>query len=89
MPRLDAPAVVIPSTFHDPHAWSQYRTQSAFCSMRLVASGLSGRRLKSFKQRFSTHRRLLLERLDPSGPVNELSCWRRFDEDLRNALDAL
>lgn len=55
----------------------------------VVASGLRGRRLKSFRQRFSTHRRLLLERLDPSGPVTALTCWKQFDADLCTALHEL
>jgi len=50
-----------------------------------TASGLTGRRLRDFKTKFPVHRRLLLERLRPDGPVRQLSAWRHFDEDVRSA----
>ncbi|MFI7538434.1 hypothetical protein [Streptosporangium sp. NPDC049376] len=47
-----------------------------------LASGLSGRRLDKFKKRFPEHRRQLLDRIDPLGPICEVSSWRSFNEDL-------
>lgn len=53
------------------------------------ASGTSGRRLDKFRAQFPTHRRLLLQRLSPNGPVTELSAWRRMRADIDNALTAI
>ncbi|MER6829854.1 hypothetical protein ABT352_27995 [Streptosporangium sp. NPDC000563] len=47
-----------------------------------LASGLSGRRLEKFKKRFPEHRRQLLDRIDPLGPICEVSSWKEFNEDL-------
>jgi len=44
----------------------------------IEASGLSGRHLDRFKQRFGEHRRQLLHRLDRNGPVCELQAWKDF-----------
>jgi hypothetical protein len=54
-----------------------------------TASGLSGRRLKTFNKRFNQNRRLLLERLDADGPVSALASWQRLASDLSTALDQL
>lgn len=51
-----------------------------------TASGLSGRRLAKFNDRFSQHRRQLLERLDPDGSIGAVSSWRCFVADLQSAL---
>lgn len=51
-----------------------------------VASGLSGRKLSKFHERFSEHRRQLLERLDPDGPVSMVPSWRDFVTDLEAGL---
>jgi hypothetical protein len=48
------------------------------------ASGLTGRRLRDFRTKFPVHRRLLLERLRPNGPVTRLTAWQQFDEDVRS-----
>ncbi|MER5266861.1 hypothetical protein ABTZ99_32685 [Actinosynnema sp. NPDC002837] len=53
-----------------------------------VASGLTGRKLAKFHDRFSQHRRQLLERLDPDGPIQEVSSWRNFMTDLESGLIA-
>ena len=53
------------------------------------ASELSGRRLKVFRKEFYTHRRLLLDRLDLAGPVNELHAWKRLQEDISGAMASL
>ncbi|HEX4831208.1 MAG TPA: hypothetical protein VH478_08975 [Trebonia sp.] len=46
------------------------------------ASGLKGRRLEQFNNRFSQHRRLLLERIDPDGPIRDVPSWHAFNTDL-------
>ncbi len=51
------------------------------------ASGLNGRRLDKFKQRFPHHRRQLLEPIDPAGPIAEVPSWRDFNADLRKGLE--
>lgn len=53
------------------------------------ASGLTGRKRRMFQARFPFHRRQVLERLDPRGPVTRLRSWQDFDVDLRDALSAL
>ncbi|MFF3891125.1 DUF4276 family protein [Streptomyces sp. NPDC001914] len=52
-----------------------------------TASGVSGRRLATFRSRFPRHRHKLLEALDPYGPVSKLTSWQAFMADLRAALD--
>ena len=47
------------------------------------ASELTGRRLKSFKARFNTQRRTLLEQLEVGGPLERVPAWTRLREDLR------
>ncbi len=51
-----------------------------------AASGLEGRKMKLFKSRFGEHRRLLLERLDIHGPVQDLCAWRALEASLDEAL---
>ena len=51
------------------------------------ASGLHGRRLKTFRQRFPQYRRQIFERLDPKGPVSEVPSWIHFVNDLTGALE--
>ncbi|WP_203904971.1 hypothetical protein [Virgisporangium aliadipatigenens] len=55
----------------------------------VTASGLTGRRRKDLANRFPRLRALLLERLDPQGPVCRLSSWQRFEEDVTAGLAAL
>lgn len=52
----------------------------------VAASQLHGRRLEAFKQRFSDHRRQLLERLDHSGPITALSAWQDLLSAVANAM---
>ena len=54
-----------------------------------IASGTSGRHRKKFDRRFSSHRRLLVERLDRSGPVSHLPRWQALKSDLSRVLGAL
>jgi hypothetical protein len=42
-----------------------------------------------FKRRFAEHRRLLLERLDPGGPVAELDAWRSVVAEVEQAVVSL
>jgi hypothetical protein len=42
------------------------------------ASELRGRRLDRFKRDFGRHRGLLLQRLDPSGPITQLTAWQNL-----------
>lgn len=51
------------------------------------AAGLSGRKLDKFKQRFSHHRRQLLERIEPGGLIAGVPSWRDFNTDLERGLD--
>lgn len=52
-----------------------------------LATGFNGRKLAKFKQRFPQHRRQLLERIDPNGPIADVPSWRDFNIDLRGALE--
>jgi hypothetical protein len=52
------------------------------------ASELRGRRLQTFKARFSYQRRQLLERLDPNGQIRLVPSWTRFMDDLDRAFRA-
>jgi hypothetical protein len=47
-------------------------------SCLLDAASVTGRRRAQLIQRFSQNRRQLLERLDPEGPVAELSSWQEL-----------
>lgn len=46
------------------------------------ASGLSGRKLTIFKDRFPRYRAQLLEQIDPGGPIRTVQSWRDFNADL-------
>lgn len=48
----------------------------------LLASETTGRRRREQVKRFSTNRRLLLERLDPNGPVSSLASWQALRSDV-------
>ena len=55
----------------------------------LKAGDPSGkRRRRQFERDFGRHRALLLQRLDPRGPVTKLSAWQRLDADVQSVLDA-
>ncbi|MCH5645683.1 DUF4276 family protein [Gordonia sp. ABSL49_1] len=51
----------------------------------LIASEATGARRKKMAKQFQKHRATLLERLDPDGPVVELSSWQRFVTDLSDS----
>ncbi|WP_211216365.1 DUF4276 family protein [Longispora albida] len=48
------------------------------------ASGATGRRRKQMAERFPQHRRQLLERLDPFGPVTRLESWKQLVADVED-----
>ncbi len=48
----------------------------------LMAADVTGRRRKDFERRFSNHRRQLLERLDPDGPIVRLRSWQALIADI-------
>jgi hypothetical protein len=54
-----------------------------------AASETAGRRRTSFVRDFDRHRALLIERLDPTGPVATLSAWQRLLADTAAALSAI
>nr|WP_237525504.1 AAA family ATPase [Streptomyces sp. SID4985] len=47
-----------------------------------AASGVAGRRLTTFRNRFPRHHHKLLESLDPYGPVSQLPSWQAFLSNL-------
>jgi hypothetical protein len=49
----------------------------------LAASGAAGRRREMFRNRFPQHRRQLLERLDPNGPVTSLKAWQTLVDAIK------
>jgi len=53
------------------------------------ASGLKGRRLRSFNKKFPEHRRQLLEGLDCDGPVSKVPAFKRLVEDISTAIETL
>lgn len=55
----------------------------------ILASGLSGHRLASFKKRLPALRAALLQRLDIDGPVQRLSAWSKLVSEIARAIDAL
>lgn len=55
----------------------------------VAACELSGRRLVRFKKRFGAQRKLLLQRLEIGGPLEQVSAWVRLRNDLRQALEVL
>ena len=54
-----------------------------------TASGLSGRRLDRFHQRFGQHRRTLLQRLDIDGALRQLSAWQALESSLDELAERL
>ncbi len=51
-----------------------------------IASELKGRRLVRFKRSLPRRRRLLLERLSPTGLVTRLPAWQRLREELEQVI---
>jgi hypothetical protein len=75
-----------------PTASTVERVADAKATLRaalLAASELSGRRKKQFVRDFGRHRALLIERLDPLGPVSTLSAWQQIVADMRMAVSNL
>lgn len=73
----------VPLRIPSPRHVEQVADPKALLRETLVAaSETSGRRLKTFRQRFTQQRQQLLERVDPSGPVSDVPSWRRFVDDV-------
>ncbi|MCK2242866.1 MULTISPECIES: DUF4276 family protein [unclassified Crossiella] len=51
------------------------------------AADATGRRRKTVVDRFSNHRRQLLERLDPNGAVTRLVSWQSLLNDIESTVD--
>lgn len=61
--------------------------KAALADALLSAADPSGKRRRDqFVRDFGHHRRLLLQRLDPTGPVTSLAAWQRLDDDIAIAL---
>lgn len=52
----------------------------------LTAADERGRRREAVAKRFNQHRRQLLERLDPTGPIVRLESWNRLVSDIEDAV---
>jgi hypothetical protein len=61
---------------------SRTNPKKLLADMLLLAANATGRRRKDFEKRFSSHRRQLLERLDPRGPVRQLDSWQALVADI-------
>jgi hypothetical protein len=55
----------------------------------LKAADVAGRRREAVSRRFPQHRRQLLERLKPSGPLVSLSGWKMLVAEVDRAVEAL
>lgn len=78
---LDLPPAQLVEAVADPKAM--------LAAALVRAAGHRGRRLKTFRRQFGSHRRQLLEALDIDGPVRELTAWRRLLLDLEDLLSQL
>ena len=56
-------------------------------SALIAASGLSGRRLDRFKRHLPRHRTWLLETLDVTGPVRQLTAWAELEQDVADLVE--
>lgn len=54
-----------------------------------TASGVSGRRLQKFRRDFPEHRRQLLELLDRTGAIRQLSAWEALERATESAANSL
>lgn len=54
-----------------------------------IASEETGRRLKRINQRFSQKRKMLIERINIDGAINELPSWIRLNNDIKKLLKSL
>jgi hypothetical protein len=55
----------------------------------LAASETKGRRLQQEQRRLSDRKRTLLERLDPAGPIQQLSAWQCLLADITEFVERL
>lgn len=63
--------------------------KAALRAALLAAGNATGRRRARLAQRFPQHRRQLLERLDPLGPVRDLSSWGDLENDVTTVAASL
>ncbi|GIG28284.1 hypothetical protein [Cellulomonas marina] len=75
---LDLPPLRSVETTHDPKA--------VLRNALIAASGTTGRRRKRAEQEWSNRRRILLERLDVDGPVQQLPSWQRLVSDIERVV---
>jgi hypothetical protein len=78
---LDLPSPARVESLADP--------KQKLAEVLLVASEATGRRRAGIRRDFGRHRALLLQRLDPGGPVSELVAWRRLRDDTAEAIRGL
>ena len=55
----------------------------------LTAADCTGRRREQVGKRFDEHRRNLLQRLDPQGPVTKLASWQRLTDAVAAAAELM
>lgn len=53
----------------------------------IAASELKGQRLEKFRKAFGIHRALLLERVEPNGPIRTLSAWKALVRSIRSYVE--
>lgn len=77
---LNLPAIKHVESISDP--------KSTLAEVLEVASECRGRRLAAVKRQFAGHRKVLLERLDPEGPVTRLDSWRLLEQSISEIMEA-
>jgi len=75
--RLDLPALSTLESVNDP--------KDVLLSLLKKASGLSGRRLKSFEARAHVHR--LAQLLEDFSPLNQVRAFKALDDELEHLLE--
>jgi hypothetical protein len=71
------------------HIESTSDPKSVLATALLDASDTTGRRHRQEIKRFSSYRRLLLERLNPDGAIQQLSSWVALVDEVQNAMASL
>lgn len=65
------------------------RAKELLSAALLIASEARGRRRERVSRQFGLHRSILLERLDPDGPVTRLATWQTLAADTEVAVQAV
>lgn len=84
-PNSTAPLALPPIRRIEQHSDPKELLKAAL----VTASGCTGRRLEAFQRRFGNHRHTLLQRLDTSGPVRQLSAWKALEASLNQVLPTI